>query len=888
MKLPLLALCPLLFTAGSLFGELSIEGVKIDPLAPPLGFKTYSDLSLVVDDTMLAHEWRPGLTKPGPLRKTLVEGAWVFPLYDEANQLKLEVKEGRALWSSYSKDKGQTWSQPRLVCVFTEAEAKIQKIELRRAKGRALSLTLDSGSKTKTEVQFKENDLRRLATVEDLRSAPPGRMVIQSVSADNKDQNLQAASICVGGDIAIASASPPAGYKVASDVGLLLHEALTGEVLHRAQSEVGTVYETRAVVTPGGHYLVMIPDGEHASGPREKSNRMLGYRSIDQGKTWEGPFPAFGDEEKHHGALPLIGRGSQRLQVFETQRGAPVSAIKGGKAFGFRTSDDDGRTWSQPELIQLDHGRHFSGTGVIQMTETAAGTWLAGFHHSRMLRGALENGQRQWSEIREEKAGSTYLLDELRVLGLNGAHVMAFGRTCAGQLWKMRSADDGRMWDVARPTKLVHPDAPPMLFHLSDGRTLIALHHNRAVPRSVHEAVHSDWLRMPTPTVAQVAAGNKSRHVLQDWVSRAEIWCSLSKDNGATWDEPRLLFANALAETLPDANSNYQCSYVDLFTDKGRVHFIVPHRWRRVLHLSMAEAALTTLPTRTQLAAAVKNTSSGKTAVKAKPEPNFAAQISSKLEPVRQVIYKKVDDRELRLDIFEPTGLKPGDKRPCFVAIHGGGWTSGSPRSMYVFADHCAKLGMVAVSVQYRLYKAKTPVTVFECVKDARAALRYVRAHAAELGIDPNKIIANGASAGGHLAAATAMFDGVEHADEDMKISCHPNALVLFSPVIDTSLEGYGNAKIGERWRELSPAHQVRAGLPPTLLFHGDGDTTTPVKGAIIFADEMRRAGNRIEFLSPPGAIHTYMFKDAALHEETKQKMDAFFAELGFVKAASP
>ncbi len=883
MKLPLLVLCPLLFTAAALSAELSIEGVKIDPLEPPLGFKTYRDLSLMVDDTMLAREWRPDEAKPGPLQKTLAETAWLFPLYEPANQIKLMITGHCAVWSSYSKDKGQSWSQPRFVAATTAPDAAIKGLEFRRTKGRAFSLVLDRGQKTKTEIQFKENDLRRLATVEDLRGASPGRMVLRSVPPGNKDQNLPADSICVAGDIAFASANPPAGYNVAADLGLLLHDSLSGTVLHRARSKVGTLYETRAVVTPKGDYLVMIPDGEHASGPREKSNRMLAYRSSDQGTTWAGPFSAFGDEEKHHAALPLVSRADQRIHVFETQRGTPVSAIKGGKAFGCRISHSDGRTWSQPEPIQLGDGRHFGGTGVIQMTETTAGTWMAGFHHSRMLRGSLENGQRQWSEIRAEKAGSVYTLDELRVLGLDGANVMALGRTCSGRLWDMRSTDDGRTWGEARPTKLVNPDAPPMLFHLSDGRTLIALHHLRAVARSVHEPIHSDWLKMPTPTAAQVAEGNKSRRVLQDWVSRAEIWFSLSRDNGTTWDEPRLLFASALAETLPDANSNYQCSYVDLFTDKGRVHFIVPHRWRRVLHLSMAESALSTLPTRNQLAAVVK-----KAPARARPEPNFAAQISSKLGPTRQVIYKKVDDRALHLDIFEPAGLKQGDKRPCFVAIHGGGWTSGSPRSMYVFADHCARLGMVAISVQYRLYKAKTPVTVFECVKDARAALRYVRAHAAGLGIDPDKIIANGASAGGHLAAATAMFDGVDHADEDMKVSCHPNALVLFSPVIDASLEGYGNAKIGERWRELSPAHQVRASLPPTLLFHGDGDTTTPVKGALIFADEMRRAGNRIEFVSPSGAIHTYMFKDAALHEQTKQKMDAFFAELGFVKAAAP
>lgn len=850
-------------------------GAALDPLAPPLGLKTYSDLSLTVDDTMLAREWKPGDAKIAPVQKTLVKDAWVFPLFDRGNQIKLTTEAG-TLWSSYSKDAGNTWSERR----FVAAGAVISRMEFRKVSGKALSLMLDRGAKGKVEIRFKENDLRRLATVEDLRIAPPGRFVLTSVPAGNQNPEMLAGSLCIGQDIAFATSSPPRGYKIAGDVGLLMPDSMSGSIIHRAQSQAGTLYETRAVVTPHGDYLVMIPDGQHASAPREKSNRLQCYRSADQGRTWKGPSLAFGDEEKHHAALTLVPRGSSRIHVFETQRGAPAASTKSGKAFGFRTSDDDGQTWSPVELLKLDTGKYFGGTGVIQMTETAAGTWMVGFHHSRMLRGALQNGQRQWIEVvSKQSPGSVYSLDELRVFGLDGPNVLAHARTCEGHVWEIRSTDDGRSWSEGRPTSLVHPDAPPMLFYLSDHKTLIALHHNRAVMRSVHEPIHSDWLTMPTPTSEQVSQGNQSRHSLQDWVGRSEVWFALSKDDGRTWSDSRLLFANALAETLPDANSNYQCSYVDLFTDKGQVHFIVPHRWQRTLHLAMEESALTGLSTKPQLVQLVASKT------KATSQPVYTTTITMDTKPTRQVVYKKVGDRELNLEIFEPAGLKPGDKRACFVAIHGGGWTSGSPRSMYAFTDHCAKLGMVAISVQYRLYKAKTPVTVFECVKDARAALRYVRAHAAELGIDPHKIVANGASAGGHLAASTAMFDGVDHADEDLSVSCHPDALVLFSPVIDTSLEGYGNAKIGERWKELSPAHQVRAGLPPILLFHGTGDATTPFKGAQLFTEAMQKAGNRIELVAPADAIHTYMFKDATLYAETLRKIEAFFAELGLTNS---
>lgn len=270
-------------------------------------------------------------------------------------------------------------------------------------------------------------------------------------------------------------------------------------------------------------------------------------------------------------------------------------------------------------------------------------------------------------------------------------------------------------------------------------------------------------------------------------------------------------------------------------------------------------------------------------AKKPKAEPNYVAQLSLKIAPARQIVYKKIGDRELHLDIFEPKELKPDDKRACFVSIHGGGWTSGTPRSMYRFVEHCTELGMVGIGVQYRLYKAGTEVSVFECVKDARSAVRYVRAHAAELRIDPQKIAVNGASAGGHLAAAAAMFN-FDETGEDVTVSCVPNALMLFSPVIDTSKEGYGNAKLGERWEELSPAHKVRPDMPPTILFHGTGDATTPFTGAQLFHDAMLRAGNRSELVKVEGAIHTYMFKDDALYQDTLHRMDAFFASLGLVK----
>ncbi|MCB1237969.1 MAG: alpha/beta hydrolase [Verrucomicrobiae bacterium] len=269
----------------------------------------------------------------------------------------------------------------------------------------------------------------------------------------------------------------------------------------------------------------------------------------------------------------------------------------------------------------------------------------------------------------------------------------------------------------------------------------------------------------------------------------------------------------------------------------------------------------------------------------AKPRPlDHVGELAKDLEPTRTVVYKKVGDRELLLHIFEPEGFQPGDKRPCFHIIHGGGWQGMEPRRMFPFAaDFAKRHGMVGISVQYRLYRPDGSVSVFDCVKDARSSVRYVRAHAAELGIDPDRIVVSGGSAGGHLAVATALFDAVNEAGEDTSVSCLPNALVLLFPVIDTSAEGYGQKKIGDRWEELSPVHHVRAGLPPTIIFHGTGDTTTPFKGAKAFHEKTIAAGNRGELVVNEGGAHGYLMRTEALYEETIEKSAAFLKSLGMI-----
>lgn len=271
-----------------------------------------------------------------------------------------------------------------------------------------------------------------------------------------------------------------------------------------------------------------------------------------------------------------------------------------------------------------------------------------------------------------------------------------------------------------------------------------------------------------------------------------------------------------------------------------------------------------------------------------KPVTDYALRTAKELQPTRAVVYKKGPGYQRELRIFEPAGHQPSDRRPCFLAIHGGGWVAGTPDVMYCVASHFAERGWLAVSMQYRVQRADRGTTVFDSVRDARSAMRYLRAHAAELGIDPQKIVAGGRSAGGHLAASAALFEGVDEPGEETAVSCIPNAVICYSAALDTSGEGYGRETIGERWQELSPLHHVRPGLPPTLVLHGIRDTITPVSGARAFAEAMVKAGNKCELILHERGNHSYMMRTQPLFEEAMAQTAKFLDGCGLRAPAAP
>lgn len=250
----------------------------------------------------------------------------------------------------------------------------------------------------------------------------------------------------------------------------------------------------------------------------------------------------------------------------------------------------------------------------------------------------------------------------------------------------------------------------------------------------------------------------------------------------------------------------------------------------------------------------------------------------------KKIVYKIVGDVELRLDLFEAQSHDAATAAPAMVFFFGGGWRTGSPKQFYEHCKYYAARGVVAMSAEYRV-KNKHGTTPIECIKDGKSAIRWVRAHASELGVDPNRIIAGGGSAGGYVAAATGVLEGVEEEGEDLNISSMPNAMVLFNPVTDTTEIGYGSKRFGARPEEFSPAHQVRKGLPPAIIFHGTADTTVPFENTQRFCDLMKHAGNICELVPFEGKPHGFFNpgRDATSYPATLQATDKFLASIGFL-----
>jgi acetyl esterase/lipase len=247
------------------------------------------------------------------------------------------------------------------------------------------------------------------------------------------------------------------------------------------------------------------------------------------------------------------------------------------------------------------------------------------------------------------------------------------------------------------------------------------------------------------------------------------------------------------------------------------------------------------------------------------------------------LVFKTVAGTPRTLLVDKPDGWKPTDKRPAIVFFFGGGWVGGTVKQFQRHSAYLASRGMVGIRVDYRVIQDGDDGPPVMCVEDAKSAMRYVHSHAAELGVDPERIAAGGGSAGGHLAAFAGLVDGLDDPQDDLKVPCKPKALVLYNPVFDNGPGQWGNERVGKRYREFSPAHNVAKGAPPTIIFLGQKDDLIPVKVVTDFEAKMKRVGSRCDVHLYPGVGHGF-FNRPEYYTRTIIATDKFLASLGWIQ----
>lgn len=267
------------------------------------------------------------------------------------------------------------------------------------------------------------------------------------------------------------------------------------------------------------------------------------------------------------------------------------------------------------------------------------------------------------------------------------------------------------------------------------------------------------------------------------------------------------------------------------------------------------------------------------------------------------VTYARPDCRALKATLYTPAAPSKG-LRPAIVLIHGGAWAAGTRRQVYWYGRHFAAEGYVAMSISYR----RLPFSGFPApVHDAKAAVRWLRAHAAEYRIDPDRIAALGTSAGGHLALMLALTDGEEELEgtENPGYSSAVQAAVSFYGPADLRL--YAGENAGESWvsrliwepylkrfagkeklagREpldaASPLSYVGPDAAPVLCIHGTGDSLVPIDQSRRIYRKLTEAGVPAQCIEVPGEWHAFDYLSPSKRRELFPKVLAFLeAHLG-------
>lgn len=231
------------------------------------------------------------------------------------------------------------------------------------------------------------------------------------------------------------------------------------------------------------------------------------------------------------------------------------------------------------------------------------------------------------------------------------------------------------------------------------------------------------------------------------------------------------------------------------------------------------------------------------------------AQENSAIRVQKDVVYERIGDASEAMDIYQPA--QTGVIYPAVILVHGGGWAAGDKNDFTTLGEGLAREGYVAFNVNYRLATAegnKYPAQL----DDVQTAVRWIRAHAKEYGINPNKLGALGASAGGHLVALLGTMDTRDNSNKALakyssRVDCvvdffgpadfTPKHVKSYSPLVMNILVNFFGKTPQEApnlYREASPVDHINSKTVPFLIFQGTSDPLVPYSQSVELYNDLK------------------------------------------------
>ena len=260
-----------------------------------------------------------------------------------------------------------------------------------------------------------------------------------------------------------------------------------------------------------------------------------------------------------------------------------------------------------------------------------------------------------------------------------------------------------------------------------------------------------------------------------------------------------------------------------------------------------------------------------------KIEPE-AAKKAPQIAPDKVVTYRTVDGKDLVLNCFFPKDWKASDKRPAIIFFHGGGWSAGAPTQFFLQARYYNDRGFVTICPSYRL--GITGDGIYHGVADAKSAVRYIKSHAAEFGLNPDRMAFAGSSAGAHLSLSAMLSDEVNNPEDDLKIPTTPQAIILFCPVVNCGPDGYKPAyrRLQDKYEKVSPAALLRENMAPMIMLLGTQDSILTEAKAAAFAAAVAAKGGSCKVVMFPGLKHGAFYNEKNFLDAS-ESINKFLAE---------